>query len=136
MSGESFSIAIHSRSWWSTEWYYQDIMINNLHPQNSFHYTLMVLKILKPLSAVLISTPGSWWCQWTSFISFWPCEWYCDKIKINKAETWYLHFYKLTDISQGRKYQKIVTSCFWELTLPTVLVAEVANQHFCTIDHF
>lgn len=24
------------------------------------HYTLIVLKILKPLSAVLINTPGSW----------------------------------------------------------------------------
>lgn len=35
-------------------------------------YTLIVLKILKPLSAVLIITPGNCRCQWTSFTSFWP----------------------------------------------------------------
>lgn len=35
-------------------------------------YTLIVLKILKPLSAVLIMTPGNCRCQWTSFTSFWP----------------------------------------------------------------
>jgi len=33
---------------------------------------LIVLKILNPFSAVLIRTPGSWWCQWIYFTSFWP----------------------------------------------------------------
>ena len=40
-------------------------------------YTLIVLKMLKPLRAVVISTPGSCGCQWSSFISF--CPWWIKR---------------------------------------------------------
>ena len=35
-------------------------------------HTLIVFMMLKPLRAVVMRTPGSWGCQWSSLISDWP----------------------------------------------------------------
>ena len=44
---------------------------------HSIYYTLMVLKTLNPLRAVVTSTPGNWGCQWSSLISF--CPWWMKR---------------------------------------------------------
>lgn len=41
----------------------------------SCHYTQIVLKMLKSLCAVLMMTPGSCACQWSSFMSVCPQCW-------------------------------------------------------------
>ncbi len=58
--------------------------------KRSRYYTLIVLKMLKPVSAVLMTRPGTCGCQCSSLISFWP--WWLKK-------TW------LTTINTSSPYQ-------------------------------
>lgn len=101
-------------------------------------YTLIVLKILNPLNAVLMMTPGSCGCQCSSLTSVWP--WWMNSScggKFWKGRTKLLYRFSSPDrYTVAGGYRVKEPKCkIWVKTIISGLKYKPHDQHFITHTH-